>query len=91
MDVTTVKLSSKGQVVIPKEVRDELHWKIGTELVLVPSANGISLRNKPVSSGQKLADLVGMIKTEGGPVALDDVIKPVDYRADWAQSEQRNR
>lgn len=28
-----VRLSSKGQIVIPKEVRDSLHWDVGVELV----------------------------------------------------------
>jgi bifunctional DNA-binding transcriptional regulator/antitoxin component of YhaV-PrlF toxin-antitoxin module len=27
MSITTIKLSSKGQIVIPKIVRDELHWE----------------------------------------------------------------
>lgn len=31
MPITTVTLSSKGKVVIPKEFRDELQWVAGTQ------------------------------------------------------------
>ncbi|WP_163271684.1 AbrB/MazE/SpoVT family DNA-binding domain-containing protein [Chelativorans alearense] len=35
-----VKLSSKGQVVIPKSVRDAHGWKEGTELEVVDAGQG---------------------------------------------------
>lgn len=40
MSVITIKLSSKGQIVIPKEIRDELHWQAGTHTrwLLLPLA-----------------------------------------------------
>jgi AbrB family looped-hinge helix DNA binding protein len=36
-----VKLSSKGQIVIPKTIRDSLHWDTGVELTLVASESGV--------------------------------------------------
>lgn len=38
------KLSAKGQVVIPKEVRDRLQWKEGASLEVVETSNGVLLR-----------------------------------------------
>lgn len=38
------KLSAKGQVVIPKEVRDRLQWVEGASLEVVETANGVLLR-----------------------------------------------
>jgi len=42
----TVKVSSKGQVVIPKSLRDSQHIEAGTELVI--TAVGGELRLRPV-------------------------------------------
>ncbi|WP_256361164.1 AbrB/MazE/SpoVT family DNA-binding domain-containing protein [Methylomonas koyamae] len=44
MSTATITLSSKGQVVIPKEIRDELHWEAGTELTLIANASGVTLK-----------------------------------------------
>jgi AbrB family looped-hinge helix DNA binding protein len=39
----TVKLSSKGQIVIPKNIRDDLHLPPGTEFVISTTATGLAL------------------------------------------------
>jgi AbrB family looped-hinge helix DNA binding protein len=42
----TTKLSSKGQVVLPKSVRDEHGWAPGTEFEVESTADGVRLRAK---------------------------------------------
>ncbi len=37
------KVSSKGQVVIPKSVRSHFHWKPGTVLNIEKTENGVAL------------------------------------------------
>ena len=39
-----VKLSVKGQVVIPKDVRDLLKWESGLDLEVIQQGNGVTLR-----------------------------------------------
>lgn len=39
----TVKLSTKGQIVIPKSMRDDLHLPPGTEFVISMTATGLAL------------------------------------------------
>lgn len=87
MSVATVKLSSKGQIVIPKEIRDELHWEPGTQLALVSSINGVTLQALPRKTGRNLGDLIGMLQHQGPPVSLEDLCKPVDYRTDWDEQD----
>ena len=38
------RLSSKGQVIIPKDVRDRLNFAPGTELDIIESAGGVFLK-----------------------------------------------
>mgnify|MGYP000980203559 FL=1 len=78
MSSTTITLSSKGRVVIPKEIRDELHWEAGTELTLISSASGVTLKASPRKSGRNLADLIGMLKHDGPPLSTEALCKPVE-------------
>lgn len=82
MSMTTITLSSKGQVVIPKEIRDELHWDVGTRITLVSSASGVMLKAAPKKTGRKFESLIGMLRHEGPPLSTGDLCAPVDYAVD---------
>jgi AbrB family looped-hinge helix DNA binding protein len=81
MTTSTATLSSKGQVVIPKEIRDELHWEAGTQLTLVSGASGVTLKAVPRKSGRKFEELIGSLKHDGPPLSIDELCQPVDYGA----------
>ena len=87
----TIKLSSKGQIVIPKAIREQLHWDAGMELIAVPTGDSIMLQPKPKKGKHRLEDLRGMLKHEGPPIPDDVLFAPVDYSADWEESEKRSR
>ncbi len=53
--IRTISVSSKGQIVIPEEVREELKIKEGTKLVMIESGNKIIL--------EKEADFLSSMKT----------------------------
>lgn len=40
----TTKLSSKGQIIIPKWLRDAYRWDAGLEFVVIDTGEGILLR-----------------------------------------------
>jgi AbrB family looped-hinge helix DNA binding protein len=91
MSVATITLSSKGQVVIPKEIRDELHWRAGTQITLISSASGVTLKAVPKKTGRRFEDLIGMLRYDGPPLSIEELCKPVDYSADSDVSEKRSR
>jgi AbrB family looped-hinge helix DNA binding protein len=76
--IATITLSSKGQVVIPKEIREALHWEAGTELTLVSNASGVTIKAMPKKTGRNLADLIGMLKHDGPPLATEELCRPVE-------------
>ena len=55
-----VKVSSRGQVVIPKLLREAYGIKEGQEVLMIPVENGILVKALPIRSGKLrglLADL----------------------------------
>ena len=42
----SIKLSSKGQVIIPKHIRSTYHWETGQELIVIDTGDGILLKPK---------------------------------------------
>jgi len=54
----TTKLSSKGHVIIPKEIRSRHHWETGQELQAIDTNEGVLLRPTspfPVTSMKEVA------------------------------------
>jgi len=91
VSTATITLCSKGQVVIPKEIRDELHWEAGTELTLVSNASGVTLKAVPKKTGRNLADLIGMLKHDGPPLSTEALCKPVDLDEENDQDTNHDR
>lgn len=80
MMAATVRLSSKGQIVIPKEVRESLHWGVGVELTLVTTEHGVMLQTKPAQQHKLPAkSLRGFLQHKGEPVPTEALCKPVEY------------
>jgi AbrB family looped-hinge helix DNA binding protein len=67
------RLSSKGQVIIPKSLRDSHHWQVGQELEVIDVGDGMLL--KPVSKAQaaSLDDLYACLQYRGQPKTLEQM------------------
>ena len=57
----TVKLSSKGQIVIPKEIREAKHFTAGTEFLVSCVEREIRLTPAPVFPRTKVENGLGML------------------------------
>jgi len=70
----TVTLSSKGQIVLPVEVRNRLGLAAGSVLELSEEGNGLMLRPVHTIKPADLVGLAGMVKvpSRGVPRSLDD-------------------
>ena len=58
----TTKLSSKGQVIIPKALRNLHHWETGLELVVTDTGDGILLRPRIPFAATELKDVAAALK-----------------------------
>jgi AbrB family looped-hinge helix DNA binding protein len=77
------KVSAKGQVVIPKDVRDRLHWAPGTELEVVDGPAGVMLRAKPperkkLPFDEALAQLRAIVNYKGPKITDEDAKAGID-------------
>lgn len=71
------KLSAKGQIVIPKDVRDRLGWEQGSAIEVVPSGDGVLLR-RPRRAGKRSVEEVAselrkIIDYRGPPIPIEEL------------------
>ena len=58
----TTKLSSKGQVIIPKAFRSAHHWESGLELMVIDTGDGLLLKPKAPFAPTDLSEVFAMLK-----------------------------
>jgi len=56
--VATTKMSSKGQIVIPEEIRNALHLKAGTKFVVIGEGDVVVLKTISPPSSTEFNDLI---------------------------------
>lgn len=73
----TTLLSSKGQIIIPKALRDARHWRAGTRLQVQETSEGLLLKpiatNEEVPLAEGLAAIRKHIAYQGAAVSVDDM------------------
>ena len=74
----TTRVSSKGQVVLPKAVRAALDWNPGQELTIERREDGILLRPRQLRATRTAAEVAGILKYAGPPVSLEDMERAIE-------------
>jgi len=68
------KLSTKGQVVLPKEIRRRRKWAAGTELIVEETPDGVLLRPARVFPETRIEDVYGCLHRPGmKPVSVEEM------------------
>lgn len=69
------RISSKGQVVIPKAYRQKLGWEPGTELVVEEEAGQVLLKPEPmIRKTKSIQEVAGMLHRPGQTaITLDEM------------------
>lgn len=66
-------LSTKGQVVLPKALREDLGWPPGTRIEAVRTAEGVLLRRAPLFRPTTMDEVFGSARYHGSPRTLEEM------------------
>ncbi len=61
----TTRLSTKGQIILPKNIRDSRAWAPGTEFTVEETGDGILLRPAGRFPSAELAEVAGCLRYKG--------------------------
>jgi AbrB family looped-hinge helix DNA binding protein len=74
----TTLLSSKGQVIIPKVIRDHFHWRPGTRLTVEETQAGILLKPASTFPPTDLQSGLGCSGYQGTAKELEEMQAGID-------------
>ncbi len=69
----TIRLSTKGQVILPKSIRRRRRWDAGTRLVVEDTADGVLLKAAPIFEPTRPEDVFGSLDVSGPPKTLEQM------------------
>jgi AbrB family looped-hinge helix DNA binding protein len=69
----TTTVSTKGQVILPKAVRQRRHWEPGTRLVVEETPEGVLLKAAPMFAPTRPEDVAGMLAYRGRTKTLEEM------------------
>ena len=86
--MSTTKLSSKGQVIIPKEIRLLHHWEPGQELQAINTDDGVLLTPASPFPETSLREVAACLPYTGRPKTLEEMEEAIKK---GARSMKRDR
>jgi AbrB family looped-hinge helix DNA binding protein len=91
--MATTRLSSKGQVVIPKEVRDRHGWQPGTEFEVEDRGDVVVLRPAKPFPRTTFEEVRGCLNYDGPPLTIEEMDEAVarEARRMWEEFERQKR
>ena len=74
----TTKLSSKGQVIIPKPIRTAHHWEPGQELIVIDTEEGVLLKPKTPFPETGISDVAACLQYSGAGKSLEEMERAIE-------------
>jgi AbrB family looped-hinge helix DNA binding protein len=91
--MATTRMSSKGQVIIPKAVRDRHGWTTGLELEVEDRGDAVVLRRAKPFPPTTIEEVYGCLKYDGPPLTIEQMDEAVEREARrmWEEFERQQR
>ncbi len=67
------RVSTKGQVILPKAVRQRRGWGPGTRLAVEETPDGVLLKVAPLFAPTRPEDVFGMLAYTGAPKSIEEM------------------
>lgn len=85
----TTTVSTKGQIILPKAIRQQRHWEAGTRLIVDSTSEGVLLKAAPVFAPTRAKDVFGSLPHAGPPKTLEEI--EAGIAAEARRRHARNR
>ena len=72
-DPITTVVSTKGQVILPKAIRQHRDWRAGTRLVVEETPDGVLLRRAPTFPPTCPEDVFAQLRHRGAPLSVEEM------------------
>ena len=73
----TIRILQNGQVKLPEFIRSVHKWKIGQELIIMNSGDGVLLTSTALFEPMTLDDVAGCLHYTGQAKTLEDMEKAI--------------
>lgn len=71
--LATTRISTKGQVILPKAIREAQNWNVGQELVVEQIAGGVVLRPATPFAPTRFEDVFGSLARYAKPMTEQQI------------------
>lgn len=71
-------LSSKGQLIIPKVLRDLHHWTTGQEFIVENCENGLILHQSKKGQSENVDELLGCANYHGKRKSIEEMEEAIE-------------
>jgi AbrB family looped-hinge helix DNA binding protein len=69
----TTRISTKGQIILPKAIRQRRQWDAGTRLVVEETAEGVLLKPASVFPRTRTQEVFGSLAFSGRPKTIEEM------------------
>jgi AbrB family looped-hinge helix DNA binding protein len=69
----TTTISTKGQVILPKAIRDQRQWPAGTRLTVEDTPDGVILKPAPVFTPTTIDQVYGILARGGPSLSIEEM------------------
>ncbi len=73
----TTRLSTKGQLILPKAIRQRRQWAAGTELIVEDTPDGVLIKAASYFPPKRVEDVAGSLRYDGPAISIEDMNRAV--------------